>query len=108
MLAGLAIAASASIDAVAIGFYEYFLGEEANSWPATAVAVFGVFAVAVSLIMGWWLFRLRRWIAVRGDTQNSEMIRGKRRSFTLGAMILYVPLTPVVWLLIVSLAFSAT
>jgi hypothetical protein len=36
------------------------------------------------------------------------MIRGKRRSFTLGAMILYVPLTPVVWVLIVSIAFSST
>lgn len=108
VLAGLAIAASASIDAVGIGFYEYFLGEEASSWPATAVAGFGIFAVVVSLVMGWWLFRLRRWIATRGDSQNEEMIRGKRRSFTLGAMILYVPMTPVVWLLIVSLAFSAT
>lgn len=107
-LAGLAIAASASIDAVAIGFYEYFIGVEASSWPGTAVAGFGVFAVVVSLVMGWWLFRLRRWVAARGDSQNLEMIRGKRRSFTLGAMILYVPLTPVVWLLIVSLAFSAT
>jgi hypothetical protein len=72
------------------------------------VAGFAVFAVVVSLVMGWWLFRLRRWIAVRGDTQNLEMIRGKRRSFTLGAMLLYVPMTPVVWLLILSLAFSAT
>lgn len=108
VLAGVAIAASASIDAIGIGFYEYFIGEEASSWSATAVAGFGVFAVVVSLVLGWWLFRLRRWIAVRGDTQNVEMIRGKRRSFTLGAMLVYVPLTPVVWLLIVSLAFSAT
>lgn len=107
-LAGLAIAASASIDAIGIGFYEYFFGEDANSWPTGAVLAFGVFAVVVSLVLGWWLFRLRRWIATRGDTQNQAMISGKRRSFTLGAMIIYVPLTPVVWILIVSLAFSAT
>ncbi|MBJ7355004.1 MAG: hypothetical protein JHC98_09275 [Thermoleophilaceae bacterium] len=106
-LAGVAIVACAMIDAIAIGFYAYFIGEDPDSWPGSAVAAFGVFAVAVSLLMGWWLFRLRRWIATRGDTQNLEMIRAKRRSFTIGAMTLYVPLTPVVWVLIVSLAFSA-
>jgi hypothetical protein len=108
VLAGLAIAVSASIDAIAIAFYEYFLGVDVGSWPGTAVAGFGVFAVVVSVVLGWWLFRLRRWIGTSGDTQNLEMIRGKRRSFTLGAMILYVPLTPVVWVLIVSIAFSST
>ena len=106
-LAGVAIVACASIDAVAIGFYQYFIGLDPGSWPGTAVAAYGVFSVVVSLVMGWWLIRLRRWIATRGDTQNLEMIRSKRRSFTIGAMILYVPLTPVVWVLIVSIAFSS-
>jgi hypothetical protein len=106
-LAGVAIALCATIDALGIALYEYFLGEEASSWPATSVAAFGAFAVMVSLLAGWWLFRLRRWIATRGDTQNLEMIRSKRRSFTIGAMLLYVPLTPLIWILIVSIAFSA-
>jgi hypothetical protein len=107
-IAGLAVTMCAAIDALGIGFYGYFLGEDPGSWSGGAVALFGVFAVMVSLLVGWWLFRLRRWIATRGDTQNLEMIRGKRRSFTLGVMILYVPLTPVVWVLIVSIAFSST
>lgn len=107
-LGGLAIAATASIDVLAIGIYGYFIGADPGSWPGTAVAVFGVFAAVASLLMGWWLVRLRRWIGVRGDTQNSAMIAGKRRSFTLGAMIVYLPMTPVVWLLIVSIAFSST
>lgn len=107
-LAGVAIVICALINAIAIGFYQYFIGLDPDSWPDSAVVGFGVFSVLVSILMGFWLFRLRRWVATRGDTQNLQMIRSKRRSFTLGAMILYVPMTPVVWLLIVSLAFSST
>jgi hypothetical protein len=107
-LAGAAIVACGLINVIGIAVYAYFVGEDPSSWPGDVVVAFGVFSVLVSLLIGRWLFRLRRWIAVRGDTQNLEMIRAKRRSFTIGAMILYVPLTPVIWLLIVSLAFSST
>jgi hypothetical protein len=105
-LAGVAIVMCALINAIAIGFYQYFIGLEPGSWPDSAVAAFGVFSVLISLLVGFWLIRLRRWVATRGDTQNLVMVSSKRRSFTIGAMVLYVPLTPVVWLLIVSLAFS--
>lgn len=107
VLAGLAVVACASIDAIAIAFYQYFIGLDPHSWPGSVVAAYGAFAVMVSLLLGWWLFRLRRWIGTSGDTRNVQMIRAKRRSFTIGAILLYVPLTPVVWTLIVSIAFSS-
>lgn len=108
VLAGVAILVSALVDAMAIAMYEYFAGQDPATWPTAVVIAFGVFAVAVSAVVGRWLFGLRRWIGQKGDPADLEIIRRKRRSFTIGAICLYLPVTPFVWVMVVAIAYSAT
>lgn len=107
-LGGVAILACALIDAMAIAAYENVGRDDAQSWPIGAVIALGVFAVLVSLFGARWILGLRRWIGAKNEPESAEMVRRKRRSFTLGAMIIYVLVTPLVWVLVVAIAISAT
>lgn len=68
---------------------------------------FGIFVVFVSVFVGRWMFNLRRWIGQKGSAGEVEMIRRKRRSFTIGALCLYLPVSPLLWVFFVALAYSA-
>lgn len=96
-------------DGVAIISYQHFVVGDSSpaGWPAGVVVGFGVFAVAVSLVMGRWLCNLRRWIGMKGDPEDSDTIRRKRRSFVIGSMFSYLLLTPFVWAIIVAVANTA-
>ncbi|MGK2878716.1 MAG: hypothetical protein ACSLFF_09125 [Solirubrobacterales bacterium] len=108
VIACVAIVVCALVNAVGVAFYESFTSEDALTWRPAVVVLFGVFAVAVSLVVGRWLFSLRRWIGLKDDPEDLELIHRKRRAFALGAMIPYVLLTPLVWVLVVAIANSAT
>ncbi len=108
VLGAVAILGCALIDAVGVALYQYFNSEDATSWPPGVVIGFGIFAIAVSFGVGRWLFKLRRWIGLKGDPAEAEMVRRKRRSFTWGAMIVYLTLTPLLWVLIVAIANTQT
>lgn len=104
-LAGVAVMACALIDAMAFATYDYFFtGDDPGSWPPAAVVGAGIFAVLVSVLVGRWMFNLRRWIGQKSDSRDSEMVRRKRRSFTIGAMCLYLPVSPFLWVFIVAAA----
>ena len=108
MIGTCAIAASFLIDGVAIFLYQRLIvGDDVASWPPEVVFGFGVFAVAVSLLVGRWLFSLRRWIGLKGDPEDRDTIRRKRRSFVIGSMFSYLLLTPFVWAVIVAVANTA-
>ena len=108
-LAGVAIMVCALINAFAIAIYQYIAGtEDASSWPTGAVVAAGIFAVVVSVLVGRWIFNLRRWIGNKGDPADLDNIRRKRRSFLVGAMVLYLPVTPLLWVAVVAMANSST
>jgi hypothetical protein len=107
-LAAVAIIGCALINAVAFAIFNNVFGsDDPSSWPPTVVVGFGVFAVLVSVFVGRWMLNLRRWIGQKGDSANMEMVRRKRRSFTIGALCLYLPVTPLIWVFFVALANSA-
>jgi hypothetical protein len=85
------------VNAIAIALYDFLAGSDPQRWPSAVVIGFGVFAVLVSAVVGRSLFQLRRMIA-----------RRDRRSFTSGAMSMYLLLTPIVWVMVVAIANSAT
>lgn len=108
-LAGVAIIGCALINALAFAFFEYFFGgEDTGTLPTAAVIGAGILAIVVSVFVGRWLFNLRRWIGKKGDTDEFDMVRRKQRAFTIGAMSLYLPLSPVLWVLFVAIANSTT
>lgn len=82
------------------------VSETGNPWPQWAIALVGLGAIAVSLLMGHWLYGLRRWIGMKGDPADHATAMRKRRAFTIGSMFTYVLLTPCVWLLMVAFANS--
>lgn len=110
-LAGVAIIGCALIDALGFAiFNSLYSSDTPASWPAAVVVGFGVFAVLVSLLVGRWMINLRRWVGQKGeaaDMEDMEMIRRKRRSFTIGALCLYVPVSPLLWVFFIALANSA-
>lgn len=77
-----------------------------TGWPQAAVVSFGIFSVVVAVVMGRWLFRLRRWIGSTDDPADRATVLGKRRHFAVGAMMIYAPLAPVVCVLMVAFANS--
>jgi hypothetical protein len=108
VLAAVAIFGCAIINALAFAFFEYFFGgEDTGTLPPVAVIGAGVFAIIVSVVVGRWLFNLRRWIGKKGDPADDDIVHRKQRSFTIGAMGLYLPLSPAVWVLFVAIANSA-
>jgi hypothetical protein len=107
-LAGVAIVGCALIDALAMAVYQYFRNADPSHWSTAAVVASGVFAVIVSIFGGRWLLGMRRWIGQKSDPSEAEMVRRKRRSFTIGAMGMYLALTPFVWVLVVAIASSTT
>ncbi|MBJ7458330.1 MAG: hypothetical protein JHD02_04000 [Thermoleophilaceae bacterium] len=108
VLAGVAILFCALINAMAFAIFDYVFGSDTPaSWPSAVVVGFGVLAVVVSLVVGRWLLNLRRWIGQKSDPADLEIVRRKRRSFTVGALCLYLPVSPLLWLLFVALANSA-
>lgn len=109
VLAAVAIIGCALMNALAFAFFEYFFGgEDTGTLPVGAVIGAGVLAVLVSVFVGRWLFRLRRWIGNKSDPDELDMVQRKQRAFTIGAMCVYLPLTPVLWVLFVAIANSTT
>jgi hypothetical protein len=107
-LAGVAIIGCALINVAAFAiFHSVYSSDTPASWPPGVVVGFGIFAVLVSIFVGRWMLNLRRWIGQKGDAADTEMIRRKRRSFMIGAMCLYLPLSPLIWVFFVALANSA-
>lgn len=108
-LAGVAIIACALINTLAFALVEYvFGGEDTGTLPIGAVIGAGILAIVVSVIVGRWLFNLRRWIGKKNDSDENDVIGRKQRAFTIGAMSLYLPLSPVLWVLFVAIANSTT
>jgi hypothetical protein len=103
-----AIAFCLVLDASLFGIALYFSsdGYGSTSWPGWAVVVTGIVAVAISLLIGRSLYGWKRWIGLKGDPADSELIARKRRHFTIGSMATYVVLTPFVWVVMVALANS--
>jgi hypothetical protein len=110
ILGTFAIAFCFVTDGVALAAYRYFARDTSSpqAWPTGVVIGFGVFAILVSLVMGRWLFGLRRWIGLDHDPEDTETIRRKRRSFTRGAAVSYVPLTPLVWAVVLAIAYTSS
>jgi hypothetical protein len=109
VLAGVAIIGCALINAMVFAFVEYFFGgEDTGTLPIGVVIGAGVVAVVVSVIVGRWLFNLRRWIGKKGDPDELDIVRRKQRAFAIGAMCLYLPVTPILWVLFVAIANSTT
>lgn len=98
----------ALVDAAVLGFAQYFAGAGITNaaWPDWAVIVFGVFCLAFSLVMGRWLYGLRRWIGLKSEPDDQAAAARKRRHFAVGSMLTYVPLSPVIVLLMVAIASS--
>lgn len=98
----------ALIDATVLGFAQYFGGAGITNaaWPDWAVIAFGVFCLAMSVVLGRWLYGLRRWIGLKSEPEDHETAVRKRRHFAVGSMLTYVPLSPVVVLLMIAIASS--
>ncbi|MBJ7355005.1 MAG: hypothetical protein JHC98_09280 [Thermoleophilaceae bacterium] len=108
-LAGVAIIVCALINGFAIAIYGSISGtEDGSTWPMGIVIAAGIFAVVVSVLVGRWILNLRRWIGNKGDPTDLENIRRKRRSFMIGAMCLYLPVTPLLWVAVVAIANTST
>jgi hypothetical protein len=110
ILGTFAIAFCFVTDGVALATYKYVATDSSSpeAWPTGAVIGFGVFAVIISVLMGRWLFGLRRWIGLDHDPEDTETIRHKRRSFVRGACFSYLPLTPFVWAAVVAIAGTSS
>lgn len=81
-------------------------GPTGAGWPDWGLALTGVASLLFAVFVGVWLFRLRRWIGIKGDPEDQQTIRRKRRFFVGGSMASYVPLVPCICLLLVALANS--
>jgi hypothetical protein len=108
VIGGMAVVLCALVDAAAIGIYADIAGDAPASWPSGVVIAIGVIAVLASAWTGRCLLRVRRWIGQTGGPMGFDNARSRRRRFILGALAVYLPLTPVVWLLAVSIANTAT
>lgn len=96
----------AMVDATALALIQYFAGS-ANSnsaWPQWAVVAFGLFALFTAALIGRWVFGLRRWVGLKGDPEDRDVIAGKRRHFAIGALVFYVPLSIAICFLMIAIA----
>jgi hypothetical protein len=108
MLGSVSVFFSAMVNWVAIVSYHTYVDHEIHNWSRGVVVSFCAFAVIVSLVIGRWVFRYRKSIGHEGDPTTAEMVRKKRRSFALGAMIPYVLFTPLVWLMVLAFTYSSS
>lgn len=108
LLAMFAVAVSIVIDLVILVAALAITGvsETGNPWPDWAIATTGVVAVMVSVLVGRWLYGLRRSIGSEGDPMDHDTMMRKRHAFAVSAMTLFVLLSPCVWLLMVAFANS--
>jgi hypothetical protein len=67
---------------------------------STAVLVMSVFGVAVLVLIGAWLFRMRKSVAVSVDPADLPHSKWLRRRFTAGSMTVYLLMSPVIWVVI--------
>lgn len=104
-----AFVASAFVDGAFLAAVRYFSnsGYSDTEWPPWAVFATGLLAIVVSLVVGRWLYGLRRWIGLKGDPADSETIERKRHFFVVGAMGAYLVLTPFVWIMMVAVASTS-
>ena len=109
VLGAVAAVASAIVDGGIIAAANKFSGNEmcGAGFSTAVIALIGVAAVVVSIGMGIWLFRLRRWIGTKADPDDLQWVRTIRRHFTIGAFLAYLPLTPCIWLLALAAANCA-
>jgi hypothetical protein len=109
LLGAVAIMVCALVNGMMIAIFEQIaVGDEGRPWPVGFVIAAGVFAVLLSLLIGRWVFGLRRWIGTNGDPADLDTIRRKRRSFTIGSMTMYSVITPFIWVMVVAIANTVT
>lgn len=80
-------------------------GAAMDGWIPVATAVI---AVLLSTAFGIWMYRLRRRIGNSEDASHAQLVRRRRRYFTFGAMLVYVPLSPALWLFFVAAVNSGS
>lgn len=107
VLGVLTVVVCSLLDALVMGMIQWLvIGPGNRFWPLEAVIALGIASVILSLLLGVWLFRLRRWVGTKTDPADFHNAQRKRRHFTIGSMCGYVMLTPAIWVLMVGLAFS--
>ena len=70
-----------------------------DGFPRAVIAVLLVLGLALSVAGGAWLLRLRKFVAPRNEPDQIEHSQHIRKCFTYGSMIVYVALTPGMWML---------
>lgn len=78
--------------------------DSGEALPKGGPEISGVVAVLLSIVIGVWLYRQRLSIGKQDDPRHAELVQRRRRYFTVGAMLVYVPLSPALWLFFVAVA----
>jgi hypothetical protein len=78
---------------------------EGFSLPLTIGLV--AWGVAISLFIGYTLFRWRRFVGTKSDSDHGEFAAMIRKRFTWASMITYCLLAPFSWLFILAMAFCS-
>lgn len=81
--------------------------EHSVSWPAWAVVAIGVVAIIVSVLVGLWLYSLRRGIGLNCDPSERAVATRKRRHFAVGSLAMYCVLQPFIWVVMVAVAYTS-
>lgn len=104
VLGAVAIAVCAVIDGAIIALANKLVANDicGVGLPQGVIALIGVLAVIVSIATGFWIMHLRRWIGTKSDPDDHQWVALIRRHFTIGAFVVYVPLTPAVWAVVLA------
>jgi hypothetical protein len=109
ILGAVAIAVSVVLNGIVIAVANWFVNNDicGVGLPQAAIISIGVIAVLVSVVVGAWMLRLRRWIGTKAEPDDEQWVRLIRRHFTIGAFLVYLPLTPGVWAFVLAAANCA-
>lgn len=105
-MAVIALLLDTMLDGIAFSLTQNILGREACEEGFNDTAIFATlgFAIFSSLFVGRWLFGLRRWIGTKVDDDHAEWGAMLRARFATGAMLAFVLVTPVKWMVVLSWA----
>lgn len=111
VLSGMVIGAVAliidtMIDGFAFALIQHIAGREACVQGFNSATIFVMLGIAIfsSLFIGHWLFGLRRWVGTKVDADHAEWGELLRSRFATGAMLVFVAVTPLKWLIVLSWA----
>lgn len=104
VLGAVAIAICAVANGAVIAFANKLVGNDicGVGLPQVVIALLGAIAVAMSVAVGFWILRLRRWIGTKADPEDAQWIALIRRHFAIGAFLVYLPLTPAIWVVVLA------